>query len=972
MQLIDKLAGRVVRARRTVIVAVSLLTVVAGFGATKLRLNADFSTYLNASDPLVQAYNDVGERFAGNSIGVVLVTAPDVFAPDVLSLIDRLTKAYRSVDGIAYTVSLTNVVDFTATDWGLEVGRLVAPGALPQTPGDVARLKERVTASERFVGNLVSDDGTAAALFLRFAGDDADVGISQFRTANRAVAATAAAGGLLPAGTEVFYGGMPFLISNMTVLISDNMKLLSPLMVIVLTLILYVGLRRWGGFVYPLTVVLVSTVWTVGFMGYLGLRIDLLSGIMPVVLIALGSADGIHYMKRFYERRAAGDSNVDAARLSAGELGVPLVITTITTMAGFASLSISDFVVIRQFGLLTALGLFLALVITLTLLPALASYGAGRPLARAGKNQSSGTGLTRAVGRVVYRRTGLVVAAGVVLALAGAVAIPRVVKDVDWTLCLQRGSAPFHAEMLLRQKFGGSLPVQIVVDGDLRDPAVLRVMRRVERRLDALPAVSNVQSMAGVIAEMNDVLNGRYTVPRDRAGVGNLWFLVEDEDMLEQLVAEGDRRGLIQARVATWHSAAIARVVDGVAPFVDALPKELVTLDLDQVPTDRRDAALRARRAETGQWLAWDLAKRDLRVDQTTLDDLLSQLDSWRPATADFAVLRDTLFQYATSAEAEIPLGPAAAGRVAEAVTAVWRRRESVSADTLTAVVMDALPAANPDDAAAFSLSLLWVSRETVATARIAPTLAGLERLVPTLRTDPTLRRNVRGTLWEAIDPWWIVDAAEVERLVGAGVGLGTGPVTVGLTRAGMASVLKQMEDELTPTQLKSLLMTLVFVAIVLALLFRSPVAGGLLLVPLLVTIIVNFGVMGYAGIGLDSFTAMIASIAIGLGVDYAIHFAHRFRREMRANEQDARRALDSTLATSGVAIGVNALSVGLGFLVLLAAGGQHIQRFGGLASLTMLLAAGLTLTVLPALFLWLRPRFLQTHGARAGAGSPL
>jgi uncharacterized protein len=187
--------------------------------------------------------------------------------------------------------------------------------------------------------------------------------------------------------------------------------------------------------------------------------------------------------------------------------------------------------------------------------------------------------------------------------------------------------------------------------------------------------------------------------------------------------------------------------------------------------------------------------------------------------------------------------------------------------------------------------------------------------------------------------------------------------------------VLKQMEEELTPTQVESVAITLAVVVVLLGLIFRSWVGGILALAPLVVTILVNFGVMGFLNIGLDSFTAMVASIAIGLGIDYAIHFTHRLRKELATAAGDAEEALRRTLSTSGVAIIVNAASVGLGFLVLLAAGGQHIRRFGGLSSLTMFVAAALTLTLLPALFLRVRPRFLEqkvpsaTHHAAAEEG---
>ena len=128
-------------------------------------------------------------------------------------------------------------------------------------------------------------------------------------------------------------------------------------------------------------------------------------------------------------------------------------------------------------------------------------------------------------------------------------------------------------------------------------------------------------------------------------------------------------------------------------------------------------------------------------------------------------------------------------------------------------------------------------------------------------------------------------------------------------------------------------------------------------------TILVNFSILGYFGIGLDSFTAMIASITIGLGIDYAIHFTHRLRKEFERSG-DERTALVTTLQTTGVAILINSLSVGAGFAVLLLAGGQHIQRLGGLTAVALLVSALFTLVVLPALTLLWKPRYLQAPAA--------
>ena len=150
------------------------------------------------------------------------------------------------------------------------------------------------------------------------------------------------------------------------------------------------------------------------------------------------------------------------------------------------------------------------------------------------------------------------------------------------------------------------------------------------------------------------------------------------------------------------------------------------------------------------------------------------------------------------------------------------------------------------------------------------------------------------------------------------------------------------------------MLLALVLIIVLFSLIFRSFKIGVLGIMPIVLTIMLNFTIMALLRIGLDSFTAMIASLTIGLGVDYAVHFTSRFQRE---SEKTSSKLLivHRTLETTGKAIIINAFAVGIGFAVLLLAGGQHIRRFGGLTSFTMMTAALLTLTMLPAIFLYIQ-----------------
>ena len=171
-----------------------------------------------------------------------------------------------------------------------------------------------------------------------------------------------------------------------------------------------------------------------------------------------------------------------------------------------------------------------------------------------------------------------------------------------------------------------------------------------------------------------------------------------------------------------------------------------------------------------------------------------------------------------------------------------------------------------------------------------------------------------------------------------------------------MLWVLNQLNTSLLNSQIKSLLIALVLVLLLMMIQFKSVIMGIVVTSPIVLTVLINFAVMAYTNIPLDNATIMIASIAIGIGIDYAIHFSTRFKVELKRQGNEL-AALDKTLETTGRAIIINALTVALGFIILVWSSIVPIQRFGALIALTMVVSSGATLTFLPALILVFKKR---------------
>jgi hypothetical protein len=142
------------------------------------------------------------------------------------------------------------------------------------------------------------------------------------------------------------------------------------------------------------------------------------------------------------------------------------------------------------------------------------------------------------------------------------------------------------------------------------------------------------------------------------------------------------------------------------------------------------------------------------------------------------------------------------------------------------------------------------------------------------------------------------------------------------------------------------------------SLVLRSALAGAFVLIPLVLAVIANFGIMGWTGVRLDIGTAAVSAMAVGVGADYAIYVIYRLREEVQ-RYGDENRALLVTLGTAGKAVIYVALAVGAGYSVLMLTGfGMH-ARLGFLVAVAMAVSCLAAIVILPAMLYASRPKFV-------------
>ena len=569
----ERFARFVIRFRIPVIAVTAAITLALGYFVKDTRVNSDIMSYLPKNDPTVKLNTYIGEKYAGTQLAVVALETGNVFTRRTIGDIRGLTAAFKQIDGVQSVTSLTDVLDIKKTEEGLEVGRLIDPDSPPGTEEQLAALREYALGKDMIRGRLVSADGTATVVVSRlFEGAD------KARVAKEIRAAVET---MKPAG-KTYYAGLPFQLIEIDRLVVDDMTRLVPLAALLIVLSLYVSFRSVRGVVLPLVAVGISTIWVLGVMAAFKVAFSVITNVIPVVLMAAGSAYGIHVMSSFGEvplgAAATGRRERQGAALSG--VALPVILAAVTTMAGFLTFLFGSYLtMIKEFGIFSSLGIFFSLVVSLTFIPAVLSFlpprrrrgrAAGGTAVDGAAPRTRSSRILGGIGRLVLKRPRIVLIAAAAMVAAGIACLPLVTREVDLLSYFKPGTDIQLAERLMRERFGGSITIQLLVKGDIKDPTVLARMKDAEAFLRTQPGLHNASSIVEIVEEMSWAMGEGRAIPDSREKVANLWFLLEGEEMIGRMVSPDAREAVISATLERLNSRELARLSKAVGGYIAA------------------------------------------------------------------------------------------------------------------------------------------------------------------------------------------------------------------------------------------------------------------------------------------------------------------------------------------------------------------------------------------------------------------
>jgi uncharacterized protein len=476
------------------------VTIAAGFGYSRLRVDDSLSELFRTDTPEFHDYETISQRFPSSEYDVLIVVSGDnLLERKSIDALRNLIINLQFVDGMAGEVSL-----FSARE-APEPGKIpgpVFPAELPK--GDAYKqLIDKVRNNEIIKGKLLSDDGTLTLVLLAL-----DRKVVEEQGLNSVVQQIhdTAAEQLKNTGLNMQLSGAPVMQLEIRNAVERDRFKYNVLGFLFGAIIAYAFFRRLSLMVIAALPPVIAIIWSLGLFGWLGFKLNLFLNVMIPLIMVLGFSDSMQLTVAMRNRLVDGDRRIKSARYAVLVVGPACVLATATAAASFIALLFSDSALIRTFGIAGALSTAIAFVVGITLVPLLTRTliprNARAYAAKLKSHDKAMNALKRFCGSIAewgVRYPHFVVALGLLVVVGfGAiyVTLPPRYRLADQVPDREQAVA---ASEQLDAKLTGANPLHVMIDypegKTLYDPDVLKVIGDVHSIVESQSGVGNVWSI---------------------------------------------------------------------------------------------------------------------------------------------------------------------------------------------------------------------------------------------------------------------------------------------------------------------------------------------------------------------------------------------------------------------------------------------------------------------------------------------
>lgn len=477
-------------------------------GAPRLGIDPSATGMLPSGGEERELYERARRLFGSDESIIVGVGAADVFTPDALENVAAMTRAIERIDGVQNVLSLATALNVRSVAGGdIEVAPFLE--TIPRDAPALERLRRDALGSPIYAGTLVSRDARATALLVSLE-RMTDQELIQRRMDARVVEAARAEAGDL----ELWVSGVPHVKTYLSESLLRELGWMFPTILVVVAVVLWISSRTLRGVVIPLVTILLALLWTLGTLGWLGQQLNLITTLVPALILVLGFTYALHLTTEYDAEvsRPEAPAPREAMRHTLEALWVAIVVTAVTTLAGFLSLVMNPILAIREFGLFSALGVIFTLVASLSFVPALLAVLPRPRRARAESREGWLEALAERLGRFGMERRRLVIAGACSFLAVAIVGMTQIRVSAEFPGNLRADHPVRRDYEAINERFGGANQMRVLLETDVPEgflePANLREMQGLQEWLEAQPEVGATISLVDYAMLLHRTLSG--------------------------------------------------------------------------------------------------------------------------------------------------------------------------------------------------------------------------------------------------------------------------------------------------------------------------------------------------------------------------------------------------------------------------------------------------------------------------------
>lgn len=571
-----------------VIAVVFAITVGLASFLPRMEFDASIENMMPQDDPVLAELQDAVADFGSQDLFFIAIESDDVFRPATLQKIADLTAALEEVPAVKGVENPFNVQMVESSFFGIEIAPMAAE--VPQTADEIEAFKARILASP-YGGRLITADGRGAALMLDVEWDLE--GNNREKVINEI--SSVVEGYIGP--EEIHMVGDAYILHYTEQAMKRDLRNLVPIVVLVIATTLYFTFRSFLGVLVPLLTVGAALTWTVGLMIWYGIPVSMISMAMPVILVTLGIASGIHILNKYLETLGQGMSKESALQKTFATITSPVLMAAFTTAAGFASLITAFVQPIKEFGVITAVGVMIAMTLSLSLIPAMLVLWKKPEVKQEKREAGVLNRFLKTLTQWTISRPAYITAIAVVIVLVFGFGATRITLESNIVNYFGANSPVKKGTMVIEEIFGGSMQISVVVDTGVedgfKDPAMLEELIVIQDYLNSWDSINHATSLADVVRELNQALwEGDpefYAVPETREGVAQqlLLFSMQGGSGLDSLVSYDYSRALVTAQMKTLDAKMLGETIAAVESYLAELYRDRSDISVKLVGTPK-------------------------------------------------------------------------------------------------------------------------------------------------------------------------------------------------------------------------------------------------------------------------------------------------------------------------------------------------------------------------------------------------